>query len=245
MFQFTLKRLLLRAINGEEKAREELIVKHRDYISRVSSRVCRRFLSWENDDELSIALLAFNEAIDSYDFKQGASFASFAYTVIQRRLTDYFRRNPAKYELLLSVNPDRAENHALQLLEQRSQRIYQEDVQQERMAETIELYQHHLALSGIAREALVQCSPKHRDTRERFIQVAVTVAHNQDLLKVLNRTRKLPVKELLKITGLSTRVLEKGRRYIIATVLVFTEPELSALKSFTQGFIPETGRENA
>ncbi|RYD02369.1 hypothetical protein N752_23855 [Desulforamulus aquiferis] len=87
MFNFTLKGLIQRAKNGEEKAREELIRNHRDYIIKVSSRICKRYLCWENDDELSIALLAFNEAIDCYEFNQRASFSSFAYTVIHHRLT--------------------------------------------------------------------------------------------------------------------------------------------------------------
>ncbi|SHK70478.1 RNA polymerase sigma-I factor [Desulforamulus aeronauticus] len=242
MFQFTLKRLLQKAKDGEARAREELIVKHRDYIARVSSRICKRFLNWENDDELSIALLAFNEAINSYDFNQNASFSSFAYTVMQRRLTDYFRRNPAKYELLLAASPDQAENNMLLLLEQQSHNSYQEGLQQERMAATIELFQQHLSKYSITLEDLVQCSPKHRDSREKLFQVAMTILHNEDLLGCLRNTRKLPAKELIDITGLSTRVLEKGRKYIIATVLLFTEPDLLALQRFTKPFSPETER---
>lgn len=242
MFQFTLKRLLQQAKNGEEKAREELILKHRDYIARVSSRVCKRFLSWENDDELSIALLAFNEAIDSYESNQGASFSSFAYTVIQRRLTDYFRRNPSKYELLLLASPDPEENIVFHLLEQQSQHRYEEDLRQEKMSDTIDLFQQHLKSYGITLEDLVLCSPKHRDTREKLTQVAMTIVYNQDLLKCLHNTGKLPAKELVAITGLSTRVLEKGRKYIIATVLLFTEPDLSALKRFTKLFSSESER---
>ena len=242
MFEFTLKRLLQKAKGGEARAREELISKHRDYITKVSSRICKRFLSWENDDELSIALLAFNEAIDSFDLNQGASFTSFAYTVIQRRLTDYFRRNPAKYELLLADNPEHAENNMLLLLEQQSHSSYQEGLQQEKMAETIELYQQHLNNYGITLEDLVLCSPKHRDSRERLFQVAMTILHHEDLLGCLRNTRKLPAKELVEITGLSTRVLEKGRKYIIATVLLLSEPDLSALKRFTKPFNSKTER---
>ncbi|SHL01142.1 RNA polymerase sigma-I factor [Desulforamulus aeronauticus] len=242
MFQFTLKRLLQQAKNGEERAREELILKHRDYIARVSSRVCKRFLSWENDDELSVALLAFNEAIDSYESDQGASFSSFAYTVIQRRLTNYFRRNPSKYELLLLTSPDPEENIIFHLLEQQSQHRYEEGLRQEKMSDTIELFQQHLKSYGITLEDLVLCSPKHRDTREKLNQVAMTIVYNQDLLKCVHNTGKLPAKELVAITGLSTRVLEKGRKYIIATVLLFTEPDLSALKRFTKLFSSESER---
>ncbi|GAB6178812.1 RNA polymerase sigma-I factor [Desulfotomaculum defluvii] len=242
MFQFRLNRLLQKATNGDARAREELLVKHRDYIAKVSSRICKRFLSWENDDELSIALLAFNEAIDSYDFSQRAAFSSFAYTVMQRRLTDYFRKSPSKYELMLSENTEFADSNMLFLLEQRSHTSYEEGLQQEKMAETIELYQQHLNKYDITLEDLVLCSPKHRDSREKLFQVAMTILHNKDFLSCLQKTRKLPAKELVEVTGLSTRVLEKGRKYIIATVILLTEPDLSALKRFTKPFSPETER---
>ncbi|MEG6521923.1 hypothetical protein [Desulfotomaculum sp. 1211_IL3151] len=96
--------------------------------------------------------------------------------------------------------------------------------------------------SGITLEDMVLCSPKHRDSREKLFQVAMTILHHENLLGCLHNTRKLPAKELVEITGLSTRVLEKGRKYIIATVLLFSEPDLSALKRFTKPFNPETER---
>ncbi|MDO7787371.1 RNA polymerase sigma-I factor [Desulforamulus aquiferis] len=234
MFNFTLKGLIQRAKNGEEKAREELIRNHRDYIIKVSSRICKRYLCWENDDELSIALLAFNEAIDCYEFNQRASFSSFAYTVIHHRLTDYFRKNPAKYEMLLAEEQGCSEDRIFSILEQKSHHSYQDRIKQENMAETIELYQQQLRSYDITLEDLVRCSPRHRDTREKLMQVAMTVAHDPDLLGFLKNYSKLPAKILVERTGLSNRVLEKGRKYIIATVILLTDPNLSVLKRFTK-----------
>jgi DNA-directed RNA polymerase specialized sigma subunit len=57
-----LEQELLSARNGDRGAREKLIQEHRDFIAGTSSKICRRYLVWDNDDELSIALLAFNEA---------------------------------------------------------------------------------------------------------------------------------------------------------------------------------------
>ncbi|WP_003539920.1 sigma-70 family RNA polymerase sigma factor [Desulfotomaculum nigrificans] len=236
MFSFTLNRLLQRAKNGDEGAREELIRKHRDFIARVSSRICKRFLCWENDDELSIALLAFNEAIDSYHFDRRTSFSSFAYTVIHRRLTDYFRKNPAKYELLLSADQDDTEDSISSLLDRQAQDTYRDQLQREKMAETIDLFRQRLSCYDITLEDLFNCSPRHQDTREKLMQAAMTVAHNPVLLNHLENTQRLPAKQLVTITGLSHRVLEKWRKYIIATILILTDPHLSALKRFTKGF---------
>lgn len=40
---------------------------HKAFITKVSSKICSRYLTWDKDDELSIALIAFNEAIDNFD----------------------------------------------------------------------------------------------------------------------------------------------------------------------------------
>jgi len=44
------------------------------------------------DDEVSVGLMAFNEAMDCFDTTKNISFISFAETVIKRRLIDYFRK---------------------------------------------------------------------------------------------------------------------------------------------------------
>src|SRR5665648_734158 len=97
-----LKDTLILAKSGDPLMREELIRSHKEFIAKVSSKVCRRYLSWDNDDELSIALLGFNEAIDSFDPHGGASFHSFVQMVIRRRLVDYFRQEGKHQHLSLS-----------------------------------------------------------------------------------------------------------------------------------------------
>src|SRR5690606_2812765 len=52
----------------------------------------KRYIDPSHDDEYSIALAAFNEAIDGYQEGAGKSFLGFAETVIRRRLIDHVRR---------------------------------------------------------------------------------------------------------------------------------------------------------
>ncbi len=88
----------VKAAKVEKAAREELIADQLTWITRVTSRVCRRYISRDNDDEYAIALVAFNEAIDSYSPSREASFLSFAEQVIRRRLIDYFRRESRRQQ---------------------------------------------------------------------------------------------------------------------------------------------------
>ncbi len=56
-------------------------------------RIVPQYLVLGRDDEASIAMIAFNEAIDAYSSDGGgASFLSFAEIVIKRRMVDFFRR---------------------------------------------------------------------------------------------------------------------------------------------------------
>lgn len=53
--------------------REKFIEENRDFVYKIASSICKRRLSWQNDDELSIALIAFNKAIETYDKKRAIS----------------------------------------------------------------------------------------------------------------------------------------------------------------------------
>lgn len=47
---------------GDERKREELITSQKIFIFKYTCFICKKTLSWQNDDELSIALIAFGEA---------------------------------------------------------------------------------------------------------------------------------------------------------------------------------------
>lgn len=71
--------------------RNRLIETYKPFIIKVVSKICGRFIQEGVDEELSIGLMAFNEAIEVFDAHKGAFF-SFSETVIKRRLIDYYRK---------------------------------------------------------------------------------------------------------------------------------------------------------
>ena len=58
---------------GDNLAREEIIIKYKPFVFKVVSKICGEFIS-SSDDEASVGLIAFNEAIDNYNPEKGASF---------------------------------------------------------------------------------------------------------------------------------------------------------------------------
>ena len=233
MQEQVLRDTLISAKNGDTFAREELIRSHKTFIARVSSKVCSRYLTWDNDDELSIALIAFNEAIDNFDLHGGASFYSFVQMVIRRRLVDYFRKEGKHQYLSLSpMNPEDEEMSRYDLAA--SQEQYQENENQEVFAGVVEHYVRTLSEYGITLDDLVKVSPKHKDSKKTLLRAASALSYNPSLMAHLKKNKLLPIKELELLTGIKRKVLEKGRKYLIALALILSEPEFYPLKIFTQ-----------
>ncbi len=233
MQEQVLKETLISAKSGDPLVREELIRSHKAFIARVSSKICSRYLTWDNDDELSIALLAFNEAIDSFDPHGRASFHSFVQMVIRRRLVDYFRKEGKHQHLSLSpMNPEDEELSRYDLdtsLEQ-----YQENENQEVFAQVVENYVRVLCDYNVTLDDLIKVSPKHSDSKQTLIRAALVLSHNPRLMAHLQKHRLLPIKELELLTGIKRKVLEKGRKYLIALALILSEPDFYPLKIFMQ-----------
>lgn len=82
--------------NGGDK--EAFIVQYQPFIRKSISSVCRRYIT-EQDDEYSIGLFAFNEAIEQYSYKKGKSFLAFANLLIKRDVIDYIRKE-SKHNLV-------------------------------------------------------------------------------------------------------------------------------------------------
>ncbi|HHU69095.1 MAG TPA: RNA polymerase sigma-I factor, partial [Thermoanaerobacterales bacterium] len=86
--------------------RNSFIHENREFILQFSSFVCKRQLDWTNDDELSVAIIAFNEAIDSYNISLGKDFINYAKIVIKNRLIDYFRKESKHRYVPIDVDVD-------------------------------------------------------------------------------------------------------------------------------------------
>lgn len=213
--------MLDRAKNGDDEARNQLIQDYTPFVLKVASQKTGRFLRPGIDEEISVALLAFNEAISSYDGKRG-SFLSFSQTVIQRRLVDYFRRNRGRRnEVTFSEFDDEAgeqpDSNPLDKLAHASWGMQQE---QEARRQEIEEYKEMLHRFEIRFEDLVEVAPKHRDARARAIGIARSIARHDQYREGLMQRAELPVKKLVEEFGVSRKLVERNRKYIIAVAII-------------------------
>lgn len=234
--------LLSRARGGDAAAREDLLGRYTPFALKVAARVTGAYVRMGQDDESSVALVAFNEAIDSYDPERGASFLGFAEAVIRRRLIDHYRQGRAKrHEVPSSLlgGLDDAEGDATgeavaaglaAVQRDRAEWSHRDQEDNAERREEVGRYREMLAIYGITLAELVRLSPRHDDARKRAIEAARALAARPELVESLRRRGELPLKDLAGLAGLSRKTLERQRKYIIAVALILTEdlPQLEA-----------------
>jgi len=216
----SLEERVIKAKNDNEKI-NRLVSQFKPFIASTIQKKLGRYLEYGVDDELSIGLLAFNEAINYYDKNKGR-FLSFARLVINNRLIDYYRKNFRKPDVLLSIDEESNEESngsGISLLDRKS--IQQHVLDSESEAVRLELIEYSQVLKdwGIKFQDLVKVSPKQENLRKEYIQVAKIIADDKKLLEGLARTKRLPVKELGRVTPIHRKKIERGRIYIISIVI--------------------------
>ncbi|MDI9485453.1 MAG: RNA polymerase sigma factor SigI [Bacillota bacterium] len=215
--------LVIKAQQGDARVREQILQDYRPFYLRVASGTCKKYLVLGRDDEASIAMIAFNEAIDSYNVDGGASFFSFAEIVIKRRMVDHFRRQSKRTDEipLSSFEREEQEDSVLQKIESKeAQTVLQIQEETEERREEIFRLDQLLSHYGIRFSDLVKVSPKHQDARDRALQVAKVLAGDPELLAYLTTKKSLPLKELEERVEVSRKTLERQRKYIISLTLI-------------------------
>lgn len=233
---------LLHAVKmGDSEARNQLLEQYTPFVLKVASQAARRYIDRMSDDEFSIALAAFNEAIDIYDVTRSVGFLALAETVMKRRLIDEFRkqnRGPRQSPWSEYDVHDEDDN-VVNYVDVRSSLDHHARAEEsaDRVFE-IEEFAAELAKFKLSFEDLVKSSPKHEDARENAFQVARLISGNPQWLTYVQEKKSLPLKELEQVVAVSRKTLERQRKYILAVVLL-----LAGDYPCLQEYVRSTGRE--
>lgn len=211
------KRVLL--VRDDEKQLNEFIEEYKPFVISVSSKILKRYIDWKNDEEYSVALIAFNEAIEKYDENKG-SFLAFAQRVIKLRLIDVYRKEIKHRENIASEFSLLDEGKAIDLtLKSSIDNHNLEGINYLRRLEIEELSKE-LAEYGITLNDLVKSSPKWEATRRIYATIVKSALSNEEVMKSLLTKKMLPIAELEKISEVPRKKIERARRYIIAVIIV-------------------------
>jgi len=215
---------------GCSTKREEIIEIFKPKILYWASSYCKRSLDWANDDELSIALTAFNDAIDSYEMEKGSNFSAYAKIVIKHRLIDFFRKEQKHKHMPLEIDTEEFSLVEIRLATEN----YNREIERQEREQELKIYQQKLSEYGLSFTDLANSSPKHKDTKASLMRASHSLVNEESLVEKFQRTKRLPIKELMLITGLSRKVLETGRKYIIAVSLILLYEEFEYLRDFIE-----------
>lgn len=226
-----LNRRAVLAQRGDHEARESILRDLKPFVQKTASWVCRRRLEWENDEELSVALEALDEAVMAFSPEAG-HLLSFARAVIRRRLADFFRREKKHQAASLAFNLSGDDLETRKVESSLAWERYEAERTRQEMAQDLEIFRDELASLGFTLRELAQASPSHRDTRDRLKLVAREIAGDPQLVEYMKSRKALPQKELTRRLGVSARVLSRGRAYIMALVLAMTMDDVPYLTGF-------------
>ena len=209
-------------------------------IRRAAAHTVHHFVT-ESDEEWSVALLAFYEAVQKYREEMG-SFPGFACLVIRRRLIDWGRRDTAAGEEILlppetmdSRTEEEAVNHIdLEICERAAERSAAESPEGTPLGDEIAALGQELKEYGFSFFDLPACSPKAGKTREACRRAVRVMISRPDLRDRMARSGTLPMKALQEASGVSGKVLERHRKYIITAVLIL-RGDYPGLSEYLQG----------
>ena len=220
---------------GDDELREDLIRSFKPFIAKTVASVCKRYIN-ESDDEFSIGLIAFNDAINKYTAEKGRSLLAFAEILIKRRIIDYIRSQAKNGEIILG-GLVRGEEQADSVHElDRAVEEYEQLNENEKRKEEIIKYERRLKDYGLSFSDLAKHSPKHTDARQSAIRVAQLLVADEQLNGFLREKKRLPVKQLEEMAEVSRKTIERNRKYIIAISIIMNGGFLY-LKDYVKGGI--------
>lgn len=207
-------------IKNKEEEINGFVEEYKPFIASCVEKVTGRYVKYGEDDELSIAMLAFVEAVKSYEETKG-SFLSFAQNVIKRRLIDYYRKEK-KHGNVISINEYYGDEEEFDLSEAEAVDNYSKDQISEYRRMELEQLKKELSEWDITFLQLAEASPKHDKTRKMYLDIVKYLLSNPDLTRQLRHKKYLPVAEIEKSLNIPRKKIDRARKYIIAVILITT-----------------------
>ncbi len=207
----------------DDKEFSALVRDYRSFLLSEARKNAGKYIT-VSDDEYSIVLSAFHEAVISFDETKG-QFLSFARIILSRRLIDHIRkqsRNPETVSLDDETNEDKTSQS---VLNQAQFHLYEEkEAEVSRQSEIryeIEEMQKILKSYGFSFYDLSKASPKAEKTKKSCTEAIVTLLLDNSLSEKMQQSKMLPIAELERKSGIPRKILERHRKYIIAAAEIF------------------------
>lgn len=172
-------------------AADSFISDYIPFIKAQVSKLMKRPVNIQQDDEYSVAMIAFHEAINGYSKKRG-TFLSYASLLMRNRIIDFWRKNN-RHNQVISINaPTSNEDQTIEdsLTDDED---YEENlaIREATKEEIIEL-STQLRAFDVSLTDIADNSPKQERTLAACKRVVAYAKENAELMEDFLRTKRLP-----------------------------------------------------
>ncbi len=209
-----------RALQDENEANRLI----EEFLPFIKSRVRRFIYGYDEirfDDYQSIAMLAFYEAIKSYDQNRG-HFLTFANQIIKLRLIDGLRKESRYQEKIVLLSDEKEPYDNSPASTAAAMSSYAFASQNALLSMEIEQFKMELQEWEITLLSLYEQSPKHNSLQKTCRQVVIQCYENQEITEIIQVKRYLPIKKIAKLTNVPEKKLERVRKYLLASLIILT-----------------------
>lgn len=215
---------IVKAVYGAKEDPEKADQLIRSYMPFIRSEATKSMsrLCTDQDDEYSIAMMAFYEAVMGYEKGRGA-FLAYAAMLIRSRLIDYSRKE-VRHQGHLSLYEERSGEDDRSLMDTIAddRDYYEESAHREATRQEIVEFSSVMASFDVSFADVADNCPKQERTLQSCAKAIRYAAENQALLDELLRTKKLPLAQLVRGSGAERKTLERHRKYLLAMLLIQT-----------------------
>lgn len=204
------------------QAADQLIGNYLPFIRAETAKFLKRPPEEGRDDELSIAMIAFHEAIGGYAKHRG-SFLKYASMLIRSRLIDYARKERRHRQTVSLDAPAAGEESASlgeTLPEERDHP--EESAHRQATRQEIEELSRQMESFGVSLSDVADNCPKQQRTLQACRKALAYARENSWLLEELVHGKKLPLAKLSDGSGVERKTLERHRKYLVALLLIYT-----------------------
>ena len=210
------------AAKEDTEAADALIRQYTGFIRSETVKFIHTSPEQGQEDELSIAMLAFYEAILSYQRHRGP-FLPYAARAIRNRLIDHYRRERRHgHTVSLDESPDGEDGRSLaDTLADPRDEISEYTSRTASRQEILE-FGAKLEQLGVSFSDVADNCPRQERTLAACRRVLDFARSRPDLLRKLEETGKLPMAELSAGSGTDRKTMDRHRKYLVAILLAFT-----------------------
>lgn len=212
----------VRAAREDMGEADAFIRTYMPFIKAETAKFLRRPPVEGQDDELSIAMIAFHEAIQSYSQVRGAFF-KYAAMLIKSRLIDYHRKEK-RHSKIISLETPVGEEEEKSLGETLSDgKDHSEEMTlREATREEIQELTSQMVEFGVSLTDVAENCPRQERTLNACRKALYYAKEHPEILEELLRTRRLPTARLCQESGVQRKTMERHRKYMVALLLIYT-----------------------